>query len=155
MNLRRNPLAPLTRLAAVPAVVLPAAALVLGVAMAGPAAAADNGPRDITSLPAKVTMAPGDKVTITLETNVTTGYSWIATGGCCTANDKKVARVSKGVYTAPDNTNGMVGVPGTTSWTVTALRPGKTSITIVTRPPGAQNTMQDEEVGVLKVKVVR
>jgi predicted secreted protein len=48
----------------------------------------------------------------------------------------------------------MVGVPGATTWTVTALRPGTTTVTIVTRPPGVQNTMQDEEVGTLRLIVM-
>jgi len=62
--------------------------------------------------------------------------------------------VSDGTYKAPANTGGMVGVPGTTTWVVTALRPGKTSIQIITSPPGAQNTMNDETVGTLKLIVM-
>ncbi|MEI8083578.1 MAG: protease inhibitor I42 family protein, partial [Actinomycetes bacterium] len=108
----------------------------------------------VRDLPAQVRLVPGEKVKIILSTNLTTGYSWTAQGGCCTKDNKNVARVTKGVYTAPANTNGMVGVPGTTSWTVTALRTGTTDITIVTSPPGSTNTMNDEEVGQLHLIVM-
>ena len=109
----------------------------------------------VTELPAQVRLIPGESIRITLSTNRTTGYSWHAEGGCCASNDKPIATISKGVYTAPASTDGMVGVPGTTTWTVTAKRVGTTEIEIVTRPPGAQNTMQDETVGTLKLIVMK
>jgi predicted secreted protein len=120
---------------------------------AHPASAQDI--RVVQELPANARLIPGEKIRITLPTNVTTGYTWIATGGCCTKDDQRVARISKGRYSAPANPQGLVGAPGETTWTITALRPGKTTFTIVTRPPGAQNTMQDEEVGTLRLTVVR
>lgn len=137
--------------------VLTSAVLVAGLAVAGSAAAAPaaTGPTLVVrDLPAQVRLVPGERVKIVLSTNRTTGYTWKAEGGCCTKDDKNVARVSKGVYRAPDNTNGMVGVPGTTTWTVVALRPGKTDIQIITSPPGADNTMNDETVGTLTVIVM-
>jgi predicted secreted protein len=135
-------------------------ALVAGLAVTGAAgaSAADTAKKDTTlivrDLPAQVRLVPGEKVKIILQTNITTGYTWTAEGGCCTASGAKVARVSDGVYKPPANTNGMVGVPGTTTWVVTALRPGKTTIQIITSPPGAQNTMNDETVGTLKLIVM-
>jgi predicted secreted protein len=108
----------------------------------------------VRDLPAQARLIPGERLKIILPTNVTTGYSWKADGGCCTASGAPVARVSNGVYKAPANTNGMVGVPGQTTWTVTALRPGKTTITIVTSPPGSDNTMNDETVGTLTLIVM-
>jgi predicted secreted protein len=108
----------------------------------------------VRDLPAKVRLVPGEKVRITLPTNLTTGYTWLADGGCCTRDNKQIARISKGRYSAPANPQGMVGVPGSTTWTITALRPGTTTVTIITRPPGVQNTMQDEEVGTLRVTVM-
>ena len=59
-----------------------------------------------------------------------------------------------GTYAAPDNPDGMVGVPGTTTWTVTAKRPGKTSIVIATRPPGARGTGQDETIATVNLIVM-
>jgi len=109
----------------------------------------------ITELPSSVRLAPGQKVRIRLSTNVTTGYSWIANGGCCTKKGQQIVRISNGKYRAPQNTDGMVGVPGETTWTITAVRPGRTTVTIVTRPPGVENTMQDETVGTLRVTVTR
>jgi predicted secreted protein len=123
--------------------------------VSGPAAhAKSDGTLIVRDLPASVRLVPGEKVKIILSTNRTTGYSWSANGGCCTASGAAIAKVSKGVYAAPDNTNGMVGVAGQTTWTVTALRTGKTTVTVVTSPPGAQNTMNDETVGVLKITVM-
>jgi len=128
---------------------------------AGPAQAVE--PRsnaDVTlvvqELPAQVRLIPGEAIDLTLQTNRTTGYTWIATGGGRSIeNNRRVAKISKGVYSAPQNTGGMVGVPGTTTWTITAKRVGVTDITIITRPPGAQNTMTDEEVGTLRLIVMK
>ena len=118
------------------------------------ASAKSDGTLIVRDLPASVRLVPGEKVKIILPTNKTTGYSWTANGGCCTTSGATIAKVSKGVYAAPDNANGMVGVPGQTTWTVTAQRTGKTAITVVTSPPGAQNTMNDETVGVLQITVM-
>ena len=142
-----------------------AAALLAGTALTGTALAAGSAPQapaicgmqpqwcpTVTKLPATVTILPGTVATLTLPTNVTTGYRWIVVSKpCCTSNGTAVAKVSKGVYKAPDTS--MPGAPGTTTWKITGLRPGKGSVIIATRPPGVQNTMQDEEVGRLKVIV--
>jgi inhibitor of cysteine peptidase len=109
-------------------------------------------PLIVRDLGVTVRLVPGEKFRIVLPTNRTTGYSWFADGGCCTPGGQPVARISKGVYTAP--TSDLVGAPGTTTWTVTALRPGTTTIEIVTRPPGVENTMQDEEVGSVRLIVM-
>lgn len=109
---------------------------------------ANDGTLIVRDLPARVRLVPGERVRLILDTNVTTGYSWLAMGG------RPQVRVSKGVYTAPTNTNGMVGVSGTTTWTITARQKGRTQVTVVTRPPGAQNTMTDETVGVLTITVM-
>ena len=135
------------------------AAIGMALLLAVPATAASAAPAKddtliVRDLPSKVRLVPGEKVLITLNTNVTTGYSWIAQGGCCTKTNKAVVTVSDGVYTAPDTSTNMVGAAGTTTWTITAVRKGKTQVTIVTRPPGATNTMQDETVGVLSIIVM-
>lgn len=105
----------------------------------------------VTQTSTQVRLAPGERVRIQLSTNVTTGYSFIATGGCCADGNLDVATVSKGVYRAPTGT--LVGAPGTTTWTVTAKRSGTTDITVVTRPPGVQNTMQDEQIALIHLIV--
>jgi len=107
---------------------------------------------NVTELPAKVTLLVGTQATLTLETNVTTGTQWvIVQTPCCNAAGKPFAKVSKGRYTPPAKS--MPGAPGTTTWKITGLRPGKGSVIVATRPAGVQNTMQDEEVGELKVTV--
>lgn len=108
----------------------------------------------VRDLPAQVRLVPGERVQLILSTNRTTGYTWVAQGGCCDSQDRPIVRVSRGVYTAPASSNGMVGVAGTTTWTIRALRAGSTTVTVVTRPPGAQNTMSDEEVGTLSIIVM-
>ena len=129
-----------------------AAALLAGFALTGTALASTPSAVSITSLPAKVTLKVGQKATLTLKTNVTTGTRWvIGAAPCCTKDNKAIAKVSKGVYTAPTTT--LVGAPGTTTWTITALRPGTGNVIVVTRPAGVQNTMQDMEVGRVKVTV--
>lgn len=132
--------------------------LLLAGAFAAPAhgqGASRDGTLVVRDLPAQVRLVPGQRVRITLPTNVTTGYSWFADGGCCTTNNKAVAKVSKGKYRPPKNPEGMVGVAGETTWTITALRPGRTTVNIITRPPGVDNTMQDETVGTLRITVSR
>lgn len=107
-----------------------AAALVLATTPA--AQAAPNPSLVITQTPAQVRLIPGETVDITLSTNVTTGYQWTAKA----AGKKGTIKVSQGTYTAPANTEGMVGVPGTTTWTVTALKKGTGVVKIVATPPG-------------------
>jgi predicted secreted protein len=147
---------PLRLLALASSAVLLSGAAVMGATSASAAAPAKKDTTLIVrDLPAQVRLVPGERVKITLTTNITTGYTWTADGGCCTASGAMVANVSDGRYRAPASTNGMVGVPGTTTWVVTALRPGKTSIEIITAPPGAQNTMNDETVGTLTLIVMK
>ena len=129
-----------------------AAMVLAGSAVTGAALASTSSSVTITSLPAKVTLKVGQQATLTLKTNITTGTRWvIGASPCCTKDNKAVAKVSKGVYTAPTTT--LVGAPGTTTWTITGLRPGTGNVIVVTRPAGVQNTMQDMEVGRLKVTV--
>lgn len=106
----------------------------------------------VTQESTQVRLTPGERVRIQLSTNRTTGYTWIAEGGCCTSAGQSIARISKGAYKAP--VTDLVGAPGTTTWTITAVRPGTTDITIATRPPGVDNTMQDEQVALLHLIVM-
>jgi len=136
------------------------AALAVSVLLAVPVTAAAAAPAAdstliVRDLPSRVRLIPGEKVKLVLPTNVTTGYQWLAQGGCCTKGGQPVVTISKGVYAPPASTGGstMVGATGTTTWTIKAVRPGKTQVTIVTRPPGVTNTMQDETVGVLTITV--
>jgi len=62
---------------------------------------------------------------------------------------------------APDNANGMVGMVGQTTWIVTALRTGKTTVTVTSLPPASQMTAVgaspetcEQVVGVLQITVM-
>ena len=122
-----------------------AVALALVPASTGPAAAADD-TLIVRDLPSRVRLVPGEHVRLALSTNRTTGYTWKATGG------RPAAKVSAGRYVAPPDT-GMVGVPGTTTWTITAIRPGTATVTVVATPPGTGRT--SETVGTLTLIVMR
>ncbi len=56
---------------------------------------------------------------------------------------------------------GMVGMVGQTAWTVTALRTGKTTVTVTSLPPASQMTAVgaspetcEQVVGVLQITVM-
>lgn len=141
----------------IPSMIAAASLLIGGMVLAAPSASAALPAKKYPTLiviqeSTQVRLTPGERVRIQLSTNRTTGYTWIAQGGCCTANDQSIARISRGSYKAP--VTDLVGAPGTTTWTITALRPGTTDITIVTRPPGVENTMQDEQVALLHLIVM-
>jgi predicted secreted protein len=142
-------------MAVVSALVLASGLVAVTGTSASAAPAAKKPVLTVRDLPAQVRLVPGESVRLVLQTNLTTGYTWKAEGGCCTKDDKPIARVSRGVYKAPADTGGMVGVPGTTTWIITAVRPGTTQVEIVTSPPGAQNTMNDETVGTMTVIVMK
>ena len=115
------------------ATALALAALVAAGTLAPAADAAGKKPTlVVTQTPAQVRLVPGETIAITLSTNRTTGYSWSAK----VAGKPGTITVSKGVYQAPTNTNGMVGVPGKTTWTVTADKDGTGVVKIVATPPG-------------------
>lgn len=131
--------------------ILASAALVVALAgsalTAPPVSAAPNPTLVITQTPAQVRLVPGETFAITLQTNVTTGYQWNAAA----VGKKGVLTVADGVYTAPSSPDGMVGAPGTTTWTVTANKVGTSVVQIVSTPPGGgDGTIQTVTVIVKK-----
>ena len=131
--------------------ILATAALVLALTgsalTAAPVSAAPNPTLVITQTPAQVRLVPGETFAITLQTNVTTGYQWNAAA----VGKKGVLTVADGVYTAPSSPDGMVGAPGTTTWTVTANKVGTSVVQIVSTPPGGgDGTIQTVTVIVKK-----
>ena len=114
---------------------------------AAPVSAAPSPTLVITQTPAQVRLVPGETFAITLQTNVTTGYQWNAAA----MGKKGVLTVSDGVYTAPSSPDGMVGAPGSTTWTVTANKVGTNVVQIVSTPPGGgDGTIQTVTVIVKK-----
>ncbi len=99
----------------------------------------------VTQLPAQVRLIPGESIALSLSTNATTGYTWDTK----VSGNKKSVKVFQGVYAAPAAT-GMVGVPGTTIWQITAKSVGKAVVTVVTTSPGGTKS----NVGKLTVIVM-
>jgi predicted secreted protein len=114
--------------------------------IASPASAAN---KDITlvvtQLPSQVRLVPGESIALSLSTNATTGYTWDTK----VSGDTKSVKVYQGIYAAPAAT-GMVGVPGTTVWQITAKSVGKAVVTVVTTAPGGTKS----NVGKLTVIVM-
>lgn len=61
-------------------------------------------------------------VTVTLESNPTTGFSWQA------AQSEELFKIESG-YAEKDHPEGMVGVGGVETFTLTPLKAGKTEVT--------------------------
>jgi len=99
----------------------------------------------VTQLPAQVRLVPGESIALSLSTNATTGYTW----NTKVSGDTKSVKVYEGIYAAPAAT-GMVGVPGTTVWQITAKSVGKAVVTVVTTAPGGTKS----NVGKLTVIVM-
>ena len=99
----------------------------------------------VTELPGQVRLMPGEKIELTLQTNRTTGYQWSAS----TSGKKKVIKVSKGEFTPSASV--LVGAPGTTTWMITARKPGKATVEISATPPGGG----DPDISTLTVIVMK
>lgn len=118
-------------------VLLASAALMLGAGLAAPAAqAADSPTVVVTELPAQVRLVPGESIVLSLSTNRTTGYTW----NTKVSGNKKAIKVYQGAYSAPASVDGMVGVPGTTRWSIEAKKVGKAKVTVVATSPGGESS---------------
>jgi inhibitor of cysteine peptidase len=78
---------------------------------------------DSSSSGKEVTMAVGDTLTITLDSNVTTGYSWTE---YCDIDDAAVIQQIDHIYQSPAAP--MPGAGGKEVWTFKALKEGKSRI---------------------------
>lgn len=123
-----------------------ATAAVVSATVIAPASAADP-TVVVTQLPAQVRLIPGESVLLSLSTNRTTGYTWSTR----VRGDRGAVSVSKGAYQAPASANGMVGVPGTTVWSVTADTVGTARVNVVTTSPGGERSSD----GVLTIIVMK
>ena len=131
-------------------VFLAAVGLAIGaLAASAPASAQANSTGEVTltvtELPGQVRLMPGEKIELTLQTNRTTGYQWSAS----TSGKKKGIKVSKGEYTPSASV--LVGAPGTTTWMITARKPGKATVEISATPPGGG----DPDISTLTVIVMK
>jgi len=128
------------------ALALLATIAVVSVTVITPSSAADP-TVVVTQLPAQVRLVPGESVVLSLSTNRTTGYTWSTR----VRGDRSAISVSKGAYQAPASANGMVGVPGTTVWSITAEKVGTARVTVVTTSPGGERGSD----GVLTIIVMK
>lgn len=109
-------------------------ALIAGlIVAASPTHAATKPTVTVTELPAQIRLIPGESMRLTLPTNLTTGFQWTRT---VTGPNPRAITVTKGRYQAPANETGLVGAPGTTTWNVRAVRPGRAVVEILATPPG-------------------
>lgn len=128
------------------ALALLATVAVVSVTVITPSSAADP-TVVVTQLPAQVRLVPGESVVLSLATNRTTGYTWSTR----VRGDRSAISVSKGAYQAPASANGMVGVPGTTVWSITAEKVGTARVNVVTTSPGGERGSD----GVLTIIVMK
>ena len=80
---------------------------------------------DIASSGKEVTMAAGGTLTVTLESNITTGYSWNENANI---GDKTVMQQTDHKYQPPATPT--LGAGGKEVWTFKALKAGKSTISM-------------------------
>ena len=79
---------------------------------------------DESSSGKQVEIAAGGTLTVTLESNQTTGFQWELKS----VGDTSVLQSQGGTYSVPDT--GMVGAGGEEIWTFKALKPGTSSLSM-------------------------
>lgn len=72
--------------------------------------------------------APATTLTVTFVENPTTGYTWVYS-----VSDETVVTVTDNGYVAAENPEGLDGVGGTHSWTVTGMAAGTADVTFTYR----------------------
>ena len=95
-----------------------------GCSSAGPAASSAVSV-DESSSGKQVEIAAGGTLTVTLESNQTTGFQWELKS----VGDTSVLQSQGGTYNAPEDT-GMVGAGGEEVWTFKALKSGTSSLSM-------------------------
>lgn len=85
---------------------------------------------DITSSGKEVTLAAGGTLTVTLESNITTGYSWNENANI---GDKTVMQQTDHKYQPPATPT--LGAGGKEVWTFKALKAGNSTISMEYRRP--------------------
>ena len=95
-----------------------------GCSSAGPVASSAVSVDDSSS-GKQVEIAAGGTLTVTLESNQTTGFQWELKS----VGDTSVLQSQGGTYNAPEDT-GMVGAGGEEVWTFKALKSGTSSLSM-------------------------
>ncbi|HJJ28211.1 MAG TPA: protease inhibitor I42 family protein [Methanocorpusculum sp.] len=91
------------------------------------------------------TVTVGEKVTVSVNGNPTTGYVWAASQK---EGDNAGLNISEPVYKQNDAEEGMAGVPGVYTWTITADTPGAYYFTAF-----YQRSWEDEPIGRIIVPI--
>lgn len=96
--------------------------LVLALALAG--CGGDGGKIELTAADSggRIEASTGDTITITLDSNVTTGFQW----NLVTEPDGAVAKLVSSEYVPPED--GLIGEGGVEIWTFEAVAPGETDL---------------------------
>ncbi len=89
---------------------------------------------DIASSGKEITMTAGSTLTVTLESNITTGYSWNENANI---GDKAVMQQTDHKYQSPATP--ALGAGGKEVWTFKALKVGKSTISMEYRRPFEPN----------------
>ena len=108
--------------------------LLLPVILSGLLACSPGAPKelsvDITSSDKEVTLAAGDTLTVTLDSNPTTGYSWTENANI---SDRIIAQQIDHKYQPPGTS--ALGAGGKEIWTFKALKAGTSTISMEYRRP--------------------
>ena len=87
----------------------------------------------------EVEVAVGGSVTVTLDSNASTGFQWVLVS----ISDETVLEKVANTYEAPEDT-GMVGSPGKEIWTFKALKKGTSTISMEYSQPWENGTKAAE-----------
>jgi inhibitor of cysteine peptidase len=87
----------------------------------------------------EVEIAVGGSLTVTLESNASTGFQW----ELVSISDETVLEKVANTYEAPEDT-GMVGAPGNEIWTFDALKKGTSTISMEYSQPWENGTKAAE-----------
>jgi len=94
----------------------------------------------------QVEIAAGGTLTVTLESNQTTGFQWELKS----VGDTSVLQSQGGTYNAPGDT-GTVGAGGEEVWTFAALKPGTSSLSMEYSQPWDGGTKAGQTFGLTVV----
>jgi inhibitor of cysteine peptidase len=87
----------------------------------------------------QVEVAVGGSLTVTLESNPSTGFEWVLVN----IGDETVLKNVANTYEAPEDTD-MVGAPGKEIWTFKALKKGTSTISMEYSQPWPNGTKAAE-----------
>lgn len=92
----------------------------------------------------EVTLAVGDLLIVTLESNPTTGYGWSLAG----AGEPGVIAVKGNEFIAPESTEPLVGQGGVEVWTFQAVAAGEVTIAMEYVRPWEQGVEPEAEFNI-------